>query len=188
VPALPIELCGERLRLNRATLDDNDDVFDAIEASFAELHTWLAWAEAMPTRESLESLAHERIAKFDADEKWAYWLRERSGGQLVGSAALDRRGSLDEIEIGYWVRSDRTGRGYATEAASVLTSAAFGSELHVATVKISMDCANGASAAVAQKLGFERDDEYQRDIVTPGHSGRGVAWVMGRHEWQRRTR
>jgi RimJ/RimL family protein N-acetyltransferase len=51
-----------------------------------------------------------------------------------------------------------------------------------------MDRANGASAAVPQKLGFERDHSYERDILTPGHSGQGVAWVVRRDAWQNRTR
>jgi len=188
VSALPNELLGQRLRLSRATLDDVDEVLAAIVASFVELHTWMTWAETMPTRESLAAFASESLTRFDSDDKWSYWMRELDGGLLVGSAALTRRGGVDELEIGYWVRTDRTGRGYATEAASVLTSAAFNSDLGVATVKISMDRANSASAAVPQKLGFERDVEYERDILTPGHSGQGVAWVVRRDNWQNRTR
>jgi RimJ/RimL family protein N-acetyltransferase len=188
VPALPNELFGRRLRLTRATLDDVDEVLAAIGVSFVELHTWMTWAETMPTRESLAELAHDSVIRFDSDDRWSYWIREIEGGLLVGSAALGRREVPNELEIGYWVRSDRTGRGYATEAARVLTTAAFDSDPGVATVKISMDRANGPSAAVPQKLGFERDHSYERDILTPGHSGQGVAWVVRRDAWQNRTR
>ena len=147
----------------------------------------MTWAESMPTRASLVELTVENIVRFDSGDRWAYWIRESEGSLLVGGAALSNRGCLDELEIGYWVRSDRTGRGYATEAARVLTNAAFESGPDVATVKISMDRANAASAAVPQKLGFVRDHLYKRDILTPGHSGQGVAWVVSRAAWQNPT-
>jgi RimJ/RimL family protein N-acetyltransferase len=183
VAALPDDLFGDRLHLRRWSLGAIDEVAAAIEASFTELHTWMRWAATMPTHESLTALVREDIALFDADEHWSYWIRERDGGALVGGAGLNRRGVDDELEIGYWVRTDRTGRGYATEAARILTDAAFDADLGIASVKISMDRAHAASAAVPPKLGFRRDAEYERDIETPGHSGSGIAWVIDRHEW-----
>jgi RimJ/RimL family protein N-acetyltransferase len=187
VTALPDDLFGERLHLRRWKLDAIDDVHAAIESSFAELHTWMLWAATMPTREVLVDVVREGIAQFDADERWSYWTRERDGGALVGGAGLSHRGVDGELEIGYWVRTDRTGRGYATEAARILTDAAFDAPLGIATVKISMDRANAASAAVPPKLGFKKDAEYERDMVTPGHSGSGVAWVIDRGEWMTRS-
>jgi RimJ/RimL family protein N-acetyltransferase len=187
VATFPNELVGERLRLHTWSLDDIDDIVAAIAASFDALHDWMAWAETMPTRASLVALCHENITLFDAGERWAYLIREVDGGVLVGGAGLSRRGRVDELEIGYWIRSDRTRRGYATEAARLLTTAAFDFDSSIDTVKISMDRANAASAAVPQKLGFTRDEEYEREVVTPGHSGRGVAWTVGRDDWRTRT-
>jgi RimJ/RimL family protein N-acetyltransferase len=184
--AFPDELHGARLRLCRKRLSDVDDVIHAISISLPELRKWMKWAETMPTRESMVAKADEDTAHFDNDESWAYWIREIDGGQLVGSAAL-RRGGDRQLEIGYWVRSDRTGRGYATEATAMLTTAAFESALDVATVMVSMDSANTASAAVPQRLGYRRDREYERDVETPGHSGNGIAWVIGRQEWRLRA-
>lgn len=182
--SLPDQLHGARLVLRRWSLDAIDDALAAIDDSFEELHTWMSWAETMPTRDSLVAIVYDGNERFDSGERWAYFVREKEGGRLVGSASLGRRGGDRELEIGYWVRSDRTGRGYATEAAKILTSAAFDSALDVGTVKISMDRANNASAAVPRKLGFTLDDEYEREVITPGHSGRGIAWIISREEWQ----
>ena len=185
--SLPDELFGTRLRLTRKSVDDVDEALEGVIASFDELHVWMKWAAMIPSRESLIALALDDDERFRSDERWAYWIREIDAGQLVGSATLDSRGIAGELEIGYWTRSDRTGRGYATEAASILTSAAFVYVPSTTTVKISMDRANSASAAVPRKLGFAPVDEYQREIVTPGHSGVGSAWVTTREEWLRRS-
>lgn len=184
--AFPDELRGQRLRLCRWSLDAIDEVMVAVQDSFEELHVWLAWAEELPTRESLVDLIKENLLHFDADDRWSYFLREIDGGQLVGGASLDRRGVIDGLEIGYWVRTDRTGRGYATEATALLTDAAFNAALDIADVRISMDSANDASAAVPPKVGFIFDREYERDKMAPGHSGSAIAWVMTRAQWQKR--
>jgi RimJ/RimL family protein N-acetyltransferase len=183
----PDELRGERLRLCRWSLDAIDEVTVAVHNSFDELHTWMAWAEDLPTRESLVALTRENIVRFDADERWSYFIRELDGGQLVGSAGLVCRGIVNELEIGYWVRTDRTRHGYATEAAGLLTDAAFKSDLDIAVVNISMDKSNHASAAVPPKLGFVLDVEYERDVVAPGQSGRAIVWVIRRADWQTRS-
>jgi ribosomal-protein-serine acetyltransferase len=185
--ALPDELRGARLRLCRWTLEDVDEVRSAVEASFDELHVWMAWAQAMPSRESLVELTKENVIRFESDERWTYWMREIDGGALVGSAGLEARGRSGELEIGYWVRSDRTGRGYATEAARILTGAAFDAALEIDLVRISMDRANQASAAVPPKLGFNLDEEYEREVVTPGHSGSAIAWTIARAAWRERS-
>ena len=85
------------------------------------------------------------------------------------------------IEIGYWVRSDRTSRGYATAAARALTEAAF-AHLPVDQVEIRMDRANRASAAVPLKLGYRLFGHEEREVLTPGHTGRGLIWVRRRSD------
>ncbi len=155
----------------------------AIELSFNELHTWMIWAATMPTRNQMHDVVLEDTVRFNSDERWQYFIFERATGELVGSAGLHRRGGPDELEIGYWVRSDRTGHGYATQAAGLLTGAAFDAQPDIVRVNISMDANNLASAAVPAKLGFTRQGEHVRDIVTPGHSGHGAMWTMERRNW-----
>jgi RimJ/RimL family protein N-acetyltransferase len=46
-----------------------------------------------------------------------------------------------------------------------------------------MDRENVASAAVPRKLGFALVGEVEREIVTPGHSGRGWIWAVDRPRW-----
>jgi RimJ/RimL family protein N-acetyltransferase len=59
----------------------------------------------------------------------------------------------DTVEVGYWLRADATGRGYATEAIAALVRAVF-EHLGARRVAICHDPANGASAGVPTRLGF----------------------------------
>src|SRR3546814_19500585 len=44
---------------------------------------------------------------------------------VVGGSGLHGRAGLEQLDIGYWVRADRGGRGLATAVSRPLTDAAF---------------------------------------------------------------
>ena len=160
-----------------------DEIKAAVESSYPELHRWMVWAQTMPTSEAMSAVIADGVASFDADREWQYVLREVSCDELVGGAGLHRRVGLDGLEIGYWVRTDRTGRGYATSAARALTEAAFSLPLGFERVEIHMDQANVASVAVPRKLGYRLALEEDREVLAPGHSGRGFIWTVERSSW-----
>ncbi len=146
----------------------------------------MSWAEHHPTPDSVREVIVNARREFDANEKWNYGLFEVATQSCVGSAGLRRGEALDELEIGYWVRTDRTGRAYAREAAAVLTSAAFDAPLDIARVRISMDVANLASARIPRALGYELHGVMAREIVRLGHTGQGVLWTISRAQWRSR--
>lgn len=177
---LPEVLPAGGVELRRCREEMLAEVMSAIELSQAELARWMPWADPMPTIEAEREFLRASERAFDADQSWGFCLIEPETGALVGGAGLDPKGP-ERAEIGYWVRSDRTRRGYATAAASALTAAAFVHLPQVTQVVIRMDQANVASAAIPPKLGYSLDgEEFARDIVTAGHSGRGWIWAMAR--------
>ena len=80
------------------------------------------------------------------------------------------------MEIGYWVRTDRTRRGIATSAAGALTRAAF-SLPGVERVEIHCDQSNRPSAGVAAKLGYILARTEPKEPAAPGETGRFMVWV-----------
>ena len=173
LPAGPIEL-----RRWRPTFVDA--YIPAIALSFAQLQRWMDWAQVMPTVEDLRSVLETGEAAFDADQEWDYTLYEPVTDTLVGGAGLHRGVEPGALNIGYWTRSDRTGRGYATAAAKTLTEVAFTLIPGIQRIEIHMDKANVASTAVPRKLGYRLDHEEVRQVEAPGHTGRGFVWVLDR--------
>ncbi len=157
-----------------------DQLLDAIEASQPELARWLPWADPMPTRTVELEIVTSAERAFAEDRDYAYFLIERASGDLVGCVGLHPKAE-GVVEIGYWVRSDRTGRGYATSAAGSLCRAAFTHLPDVAKVIIRMDQGNAASASIPPKLGFSLEgEEAVRDALTSGHTGKGWIWSARR--------
>jgi RimJ/RimL family protein N-acetyltransferase len=148
-----------RLVLRRWRSVDAPLLRAAIDASLPELHRWMPWARDEPV--PVDALAR-RLATFeeawDAGREFAYGIFPLGEREAYGSAGIHRRGddrdsAPDHLEIGYWIRSDATGRGYATEAARALVDAA--ARLPgTPRVEIRCDPTNVRSAAVARRLGL----------------------------------
>lgn len=155
----------------------------AISVSLDELRVWMPWARAMPTAEIERALIEASSTRFDRGEDFEYFLFEVSAVELVGAAALHLR-EPETAEIGYWVRSDRHRRGYATEAARALTSAAFEHVSSVRAVEIRMEKGNAGERPRPVEARLRAHRREDRDIVTPGHTGRGLVWRTTRATWQ----
>jgi ribosomal-protein-serine acetyltransferase len=175
---LPDVLQSGDLTLRRWSPDFVDEVLRAVEDSLPELQRWMPWAQSVPSVDALLVVLRDGQLSFDADREWNYVLFDDCE-TVVGAAGL-HDGDTHYPEIGYWVRTRCTGRGYATAAAGTLTEAALTHLADAERVIIRMDVANLASAAVPPKLGFKLLGEEEREVVALSHTGRGYVWGFDR--------
>ncbi|MAL65891.1 MAG: GNAT family N-acetyltransferase [Acidimicrobiaceae bacterium] len=162
---------GPSLVLRRVDAAYAAELSEALRASIPELRNFMDWAQDDP---SAEDAVGEFLAICDRD-----WIADRAynfhvfladSDALIGNCALMRRVGSVAIEIGYWIRSDHAGRGYATEAAAILVEAAWGID-SIERIVIRHDLANGASGRVAEKLGFGEIDRVAVEVMAEGESG-----------------
>ena len=182
---VPEELAvpGHGLVLRRWRAHHADQLRSAVDRSHADLRGWMPWASERPTLESVGEFLERAGAETGSELEMGFGLFE-PGGELVGAVGLHGRRGPGTLEIGYWVRSDRTGRGYATAAARALTDAAFECFPGVDRVEIRCDPANLASAAIPPKLGYRLDRREASDIVAPAQTGSQLVWTVTRAEWR----
>ena len=86
---------------------------------------------------------------------------------FCGWAGIDRIEDVDSGQFGWYLRSDRWGRGYATEATRLLLDFGF-STLHRATMWATADPENLASVRVLEKSGLTN-----RGLTEPVQTWRG---------------
>ena len=164
---LPDRIQAGAIELCRNRPETVNDVMEAVESSYPELHHWLSWAQVEPTREWLLGVLEEDQANFEADKHWAFTLREDEWVQVAGCAALHTDPEVGTLVIGYWVRTECTGRGYASAAVRALTDAAFQFLPEIERIRIDMDQANSASVGVARRAGYKLVGEVDRDVLAP---------------------
>jgi RimJ/RimL family protein N-acetyltransferase len=140
---------------------------EAIDRSLPELQRWMVWApkEPQPLDELRERMA-QRNQAFIEGRDFYYLIFNVSEDEVLGSIGLHPGARMDEMEIGYWVRSDRAGQGVATAAARALTLAAFAEG--VVRIEIRCDPANQASAAIPKRLGYRLVEVLPQDVAMPG--------------------
>jgi RimJ/RimL family protein N-acetyltransferase len=96
---------------------------------------------------------------------------ERQSGQLVGHMAFHPWLGHATHEIGWAIRSDRQGRGYATEAARALMDFAF-STLRCHRMVATCQPQNVGSWRVMEKLGMRREAHFRQGL----HQATGEWW------------
>ena len=146
-----------RLALRCLQPSDASAVLAAITESLDELRPYLPWAAAEPVSlEEKSKLLRKFHRNFVLGREFCYGIQRRDlddEERLIGCCGMHRRIGSGAIELGYWIHSRQSGRGYATEAAGELTRLAF-DLAGMRRVEIHCDPRNLASAAIARKLGF----------------------------------
>jgi RimJ/RimL family protein N-acetyltransferase len=100
----------------------------------------------------------ERYAREQESLGFSFWaVVERDGGHVVGDAGFGVFRQTGDIELGYSLRRDRWGRGYATEAARACLEAGF-EHLQVDRIVAVVDAENLRSLRVAERIGMVKAD------------------------------
>ena len=152
---IPLGLETARLYL-RAPLADTDArvVNESIRRSHEELKRWLPFAQDVPTLSETEANLQRAQELYGTGESFRYLIFLRETGTFVGTVSLfGIDWDVPKAEIGYWLDSTHTGRGYMTEAVNRLTDFAF-ANLGMQRVEIFCDARNRRSAAVAERAGY----------------------------------
>jgi RimJ/RimL family protein N-acetyltransferase len=121
-----------------------------------------------------------------SDEEWAQRghgfvvVLDAADGRFLGPTGLKYWPQFGETELGWVLRPEARGQGFATEATRALLDWGF-EELDVPYVTAMIRPGNVASVAVAERLGMTplRSDELLGDPV--------VVYSLSREAWERRT-
>ncbi|WP_339149943.1 MULTISPECIES: GNAT family N-acetyltransferase [unclassified Sutcliffiella] len=150
----PSEFTTDRLLIRMPLPGDGLEVHDAIIHSLPELKPWMIFAQHDQAVEDVESNIRESHAEFlqRKDLRLLVFLKET--GEFVASSGLHRIDwSIPKFEIGYWVDSRYSGKGYITEAVGGISQFAF-EQLGANRVEIRCDSKNVKSRAVAERAGY----------------------------------
>ena len=152
----PYLIRTERLTLRCLEPEDAEILGEVTAANEAHLAPWMSWAHDLPRplERMVEHLGMLR-AEFDRGRDFNFGIRDLADGLFVGGLGLHARCGPEEVEIGYWIVAERTGRGYATEAAGAATRVAL-ELLGAQRVEILVQPENVKSLRVPARLGFRR--------------------------------
>ena len=164
-----------RFDLHLWSVDDAPALRAAIDESLEELLPWIPFAREEPT--TMADL-YARLARYEEEfysgGDMLYAIRDAATQHLVGGIGFYRRVGAGALEIGYWIRTGRTGKGIATEATGALTDVALTLD-GVSRLEIHVDPANWASVRIPRKLVY-RHRETMESTSAGGEPCRTMIW------------
>lgn len=169
----PSRIETPRLFIRPCMPGDGSDVWKAISESRSELKPWLPFARKEQTFEEIEAGVRESYAEFikKTDIRLHIYLKETN--EFIGSTGLHRIDwDVPKVEIGYWLHTKHTKKGYIVEAVRALTRFAL-NDLSCKRVEIRCDVRNTSSRKVPERLGFELEGILRNDHLDEnGFDGR----------------
>ena len=178
----------ERLILRRFTPDDVDNLvqLDGDE----DVMLYLTGGRVTPREEVETDVLPAFLGYYERGDRYGFWaVVEKSSGDFLGWFHF-RPGQGqpdDEPELGYRLRKDAWGKGYATEGSVALIAKGF-SEVDVSRVVASTMVVNIASRRVMEKAGMRLTRTFHQDwpYPIPGDEEGDVEYAVTREEWERR--
>lgn len=185
-PAPPEQIETRRLVLSRFHRRDVASLEEGVRSSLADLNEWLPWAHMDYTREDAVAFVRDSIQAWREGKAFDYTIREVGDpDRHLGNISIWQTSRTGKIgEIGYWIRTDLLGRGYATEATEAVMRAGFVQMgLHKITLRIAVG--NRASERVAEKLGFTVEGVLREELLIRGNWIDHTLYTMLEGEFRR---
>ncbi|MEM9463328.1 MAG: GNAT family protein [Myxococcota bacterium] len=158
-----MQLTDGTIRLRPAVEEDAPEVTAAVQASWPELFEWQPWA--IPTFDQNDAL---RWIRGDLDPTEHAFVILGPDEQIAGVCGL---GHINEVNrfanLGVWLRSDRTRRGWATAAVRLVVRYGF-EELGLHRVELLMATGNAASRRLAERLGAHHEGVLRGRLLLHG--------------------
>ncbi|MGE7764672.1 GNAT family N-acetyltransferase [Peribacillus sp. NPDC096540] len=162
----PEKIETPRLYLRPCQPGDGIDVYEAIVRSQNELKQWLPFAHQEPSLETSEQNVLKAFADFILKEDIRLHIYRKEDDKFIGSTGLHRiNWDIPKFEIGYWIDTMHSKKGYITEAIEKLTQFAF-HHYGAKRVEIRCDANNLASKRIPEKLGFTLEGTLHNDCLS----------------------
>lgn len=158
------ELSDGTILIRPFRVEDTDALYLAVRASINELSRWMPWCHPGYSIEESAAWLMSREEIRDKETDYSFAICDALTGALLGSVGLS---GLDQhnrsANLGYWVRTDSTGRGVATAATRLLARWSFAA-LGLQRLEIVASVENLASQRVAFKAGAVREGIMRRAL------------------------
>ena len=147
--------------------EDADRVFDAVRESMTELHPWAPWCPLTYSLADATTWIAQQPAARETGTAFEFLVVGDDGG-LLGCCGVNQINKGFRLaNLGYWIRSSATRRGFATEAARQVAAWAF-RNTDLQRLELLVAVGNAPSQAVALKTGASLEGRLRSRFLVHG--------------------
>ncbi len=145
--------------------EDTEAMFAAITCSAKELLFWMTWYHENYTLQEVKQFIQDQLKWREEDQAYNFVIEDSETGTFLGSVGLNQIDRLyKRANLGYWVRTDKTGQNIAAQATR--QAAHFGiNKLGLQRIEIIAAATNAASCRVAEKAGAVKEGLLRNRVL-----------------------
>jgi len=152
-----LELTDGRIVLRPYRKEDIEATYQAIRESLAELSPWLPFAHKDYSIKETRDWIKKRTGEWKKGTGYDFAILDAKDETVMGGCGLNRVEKLNRsANLGYWVRTSRTGQGTAGAAARLLAKWGF-EALKLVRIEILVATDNARSLRAAEKAGAKHE-------------------------------
>lgn len=172
-----------RLVLRPFRRRDVGPLHDAIEMSLSDLQPWLPWVDGY-NRAVSQRFVRESVAAWAEQRAYDFTIRTIDDqGRHIGNVSIWPVSAQNSIgEVGYWIRSDETGKGYGAEATTRIIQVGF-EEMKLHKVQLRIAVGNIRSERIARNLGFVLEGTLRDEVKVGSRWLDHTVWSLLEDEW-----
>lgn len=155
------------ITISRYRPEDAGDIYAAALESVAEIHPWLPWCHPAYEIGETHAWLGSAIADWNEGRSFEFCIRTASGDHVGGGGINSLHDAHPMANLGYWIRTSQTQKGYATRATRLLAEFAL-RDLGLQRVEIVASVGNLPSQRVAGKSGATPEGVLRNRLVLHG--------------------
>jgi ribosomal-protein-serine acetyltransferase len=174
---------SRRLVLRPFRRRDVGPLHDAVEASLTDLQPWLPWAGGYD-KTTAQRFVRDSITAWTDGKAYDFTIRTMTDeDRHAGNVSVWWVSQQNLVgEVGYWIRSDLTGRGIGTEATARAMQVGF-EEMGLHKVVLRIAVGNRGSERIAEKLGFILEGTLRAEVRVGATWLDHTSWSLLVSEW-----
>jgi ribosomal-protein-serine acetyltransferase len=158
---------GELVTVRAYRPEHIDRLFGAVSESIPELSRYETWCHPGYTRDEAAEYVNWWRGMWAEGKAFYFAVEEQDSGELLGSCGLsDFIREHRRAGLGFWIRSSRTGEGFATDAARVVADLGL-EDLGLTRIEVEVAVDNAPSRRVAEKLGCRLEGVLRHRLILP---------------------
>jgi ribosomal-protein-serine acetyltransferase len=147
---------------------DRDAIYAAVMESIGEISPWLPWCHPAYAPGETAAFIESSVQAWANQAHFTFGIFDGAGGGYCGNIGLNHIVRQNRYgNVGYWVRTSCTRRGFASRAVRLVARFAF-ETVGLARVEIAARPENLASRRAAEKAGATLESIVRNRIVMHG--------------------
>ena len=160
-------LTDGEITLERFRLEDGDLIYQAITESYDEIAKWLSWLTPDYDKKAADEFIGIQLNNWQSDLEYTFTIKNQQG-QLLGVIGLHIFDKLNDVaNVGYWMNTKFSGKGYCTQALKLLVKNTL-KPLDLIRIEVIAAAENIASQKVAQNAGAQFEGMLKNRIRLRG--------------------